>query len=116
MVRELITADVFKMSRILSKMEINVEAETTEIVDGEAVKVKKSQEQVGAETILAIGENLYKAEKEVNEFMAGLIGVPTKDFAELPIGKVFDYFEEFKKLPGVEDFFKRAGRLSKLMP
>lgn len=111
--REPTTADVFKMSRILKKMAISIEAETTEIVEGETKKVAKSQEQVGAEIILKIGENLHMAEKEVSSLMASLIGIPVKEFEELPIIRTLKYFEEFKAMPGIGDFFKIAGKLAK---
>lgn len=111
--REPTTADVFKMSRILKKMAITVEAETTEIVDGETKKIPKSQTQVGAEVILKIAENLHMAEKEVNGLMAGLVGITSKEFEDLPITRTIKYFEEFKNIPGIGGFFKIAGKLAK---
>lgn len=97
--RELITEDVFKMSKILKKMDIKLDVEG------------KTQNQVGADLILKIGENLHLAEKEVNEFMASLTGMSPKDFSMLPITKTFEYFEEFKNLPGLAGFFKFAGKV-----
>lgn len=99
--RELITADVFKMSKILKKMDIKLEVEG------------KTQAQVGAELIVKIGENLHLAENEVNEFMGSLIGIPAKEFSELPLTKTFEYLEEFKNMPGLVNFFKLAGQLNK---
>lgn len=99
--RELKTADVFKMSKILKKMDIKIDVEG------------KTQAQVGGELILKIGENLHLAEQEVNEFMGSLIDIPAKEFAELPLTKTFEYFEEFKNMPGIGNFFKFAGRLNK---
>lgn len=99
--RELKTMDIFKMSKILKKMDIQLNAEG------------KTAEKLGGELILQLGENLHLVENEVNEFMANLIGCTSKEFSELPIAKAFEYFEEFKKLPGIADFFKSAGRLMK---
>jgi len=99
--RELKTSDIFKASKILSKINIKVDVKD------------KVQEQVGSEMILAIGENLHFAEKEVNEFMGDLIGISAKEFSDLPISKTIKYFEEIKKLEGISDFFKSAGRLTK---
>lgn len=70
----------------------------------------KSQEQLGAEIILQAGEQLYKAEKEVNEFMASLLNMTEKEFSELPITKAMEYFQEFQELEGIADFFKLAGK------
>ena len=99
--RELKTQDVFKMSRILKKMDIKIDVDN------------KTQTQVGAEVILKTGENLHLAETEINEFMGSLIGIPAKEFAELPLAKASEYLEEFKNLPGIANFFKLAGRLNK---
>lgn len=102
--RELKTADIFKMSRMLKKMDLKIE-------DAE----DKGQDQIGAEIILQVGENLHLIEKEVNEFMGSLIGIPAKEFADLSIRKTLEYYEEFKELPGINDFFKLAGQLNKKM-
>jgi len=99
--RELKTSDIFKMSKILSKINIKIDVKD------------KTQEQVGSEMILAVGENLHLAENEVNEFMSSMIGMGANEFADLPISKTIKYFEEFKKLEGISDFFKSASRLTK---
>ena len=99
--RELKTADIFRMSKILKKMNIKLNAEG------------KTAEKLGGELILQLGENLHLVENEVNEFMGSLVGCTAIEFSELPIAKTFEYFEEFKKLPGIADFFKSAGRLTK---
>lgn len=99
--RELKTMDVFKMSKILKKINLEINA------DG------KTQEQMGAEVILQIGENLHLVEKEVNEFIADLIGITAKEFSNLPIAKTLEYFEEFKNLEGIDGFFKLAGKQNK---
>lgn len=99
--RELIFKDVYSMSKILKKMEIKID------VDG------KTQEQVGAEMILRIGENLHLAEKEVNNLLGDLIGMKGEEFANLPITKSIEYYEQFKKLPGINDFLQSVGQLMK---
>ena len=99
--RELKTSDIFKMSKILKKINLKIDA------------TDKTAENLGSEIILQIGENLHKVENEVNEFMANMIGCTSKEFAELPLKKTLEYFEEFKNLDGISDFFKSAGRLTK---
>lgn len=100
--RELKTNDVFRMSRILKKMDLKSDLDV----------VGKTQEQVGAEFILSIGQNLHKAQKEVNAFMGDLIGMTGEEFGELTISETLKYFEEFKSMPGINDFFKLAGQLT----
>jgi hypothetical protein len=99
MLRNLKTADIFKMSKILKKMGLKVDA-------GEG----KTQQQVGAELILSVFENIHMAEAEVNEFLADLAGMKAAEFAELPIEQTMEIMAEFKQIPGLASFFKTAGR------
>lgn len=99
--RELKTKDVFAMSKILKKINLKLDTEG------------KTQQQLGAEMLLTIGENLYLAEKEVNDFMGSLTGITGKEFSELPIGETLKHFEEFKNQPGISNFFKLAGQLKR---
>ena len=93
------------MSKILSKMAIKVQ---TMDEQGE----KKTQDQIGAEVIIAIGENLHLAQDEVNAFMADLCGMTAEQFAELDIEQALAILKEFSKQPQVASFFKAAGRLT----
>lgn len=99
--RELKTADIFKMSKILKKIDITIDAEG------------KSSMQLGAEIILGAIENFHMAEKEITAFLADLIGITPKQFGELPITETMKYMEQFKELEGIESFFKLAGKQSK---
>lgn len=99
--RELKTSDIFKMSKILKKLDMKINVEN------------KTAEELGGEMILQLGENMHLVENEVNEFMASMVGCTSKEFSDLPILKMLEYAEEFKKMPGIADFFKSAGRLMK---
>jgi hypothetical protein len=94
--RNLIIADVYKMSKIMSKIGIKLDVKD------------KDQSEVGAELITKVVENLHLAEREVNDFLGGLIGKTGDEFAQLSIHESFVYIEEFKKLNGVKDFLKLA--------
>ena len=98
--RELKTSDIYKMSKILKKMNIKIE-----------VKDKMTQTQMGVEMIQKIAENIHLAEKEVNEFMGDLIGISASEFSELTIKETKGYIDEFKKLEGIADFLKLAGKV-----
>jgi hypothetical protein len=100
--RELRTTDIFKMSKILSK--INLKMSSIE---------NKTATELGGEMILQISSNLHLAENEVNEFMADMIGCSPKEFAELPLSKTIEYINEFKNSKGIIDFLKLAGQLMK---
>lgn len=101
--RGLTFQDVYSMSRIMKKMQLKDSLD----VEG------KTQSQAGAELILSVGENLYLAENEVNNFLGDLVGMSGEEFAKLPITDGLKYYEEFKTLPGIESFFKSASRLMK---
>jgi hypothetical protein len=111
MLRNLKTADIFKMSKILKKMGLKVDTTFKEIDStGKEITKDKSQQQVGAELILSVFENIHMAELEVNEFLADLAGMKAAEFAELPIEQTMEIMAEFKQIPGLASFFKTAGR------
>ena len=97
--RDLKTSDIYKMSKILKKMNLKLE-----------VNEKTSQTQMGAEMIQRIAENIHLAEKEVNEFISELIGITAEEFSNLSIKNTKKYIDEFKKLEGIGDFLKLAGK------
>lgn len=94
--RALKTGDFFKMSKILKKMELKIETKG------------KTQEQLGAELILKVMENLHMAEKEVNQFMAGLCGLSVEAFENLEMTELMSVFEQFKEMDGVKSFLSKV--------
>jgi hypothetical protein len=98
--RKLKTSDIFKMSKILKKMGLKKELNIKD----------KSQEEVGAELIITVFENLYLAEKEVNEFLADVSGMSLDEFENLEIEKVMEIISEFKNTSGISSFLKSASQ------
>ena len=111
-VRELKTSDIFKMSKILKKMNLKIKANAEKIKDenGEEIVIEKTQKQVGAEFILSIFENLHLAENEVNNFLADMVGIAPEEFAELPIEKTLGIIKQFKEIGGLSSFLKQANQ------
>jgi len=99
--RELRTGDIFKMSRILRKMNLKLDFND------------KSQDQMGGELILAIAGSLDLAEDEISEFIADLSGITAEEFKALPISESIKLINEFKAITGLKGFFEQAGRLTK---
>ncbi|HHY72703.1 MAG TPA: hypothetical protein GX497_05675 [Bacillus bacterium] len=97
--RSLKTADIFKMSKILKKMDLKIKLE-----EG------ASQAQVGVQLIQSILENVHQAEDEVNAFLAELVGLEVKEFSELPIEDMLEIFNLFKEQKGIINFLKLAGK------
>ncbi|MFZ5352740.1 MAG: hypothetical protein ACOZCL_08455 [Bacillota bacterium] len=99
--RDLKTNDIFKMSKILKKMQLNID------VNG------KSQDQVGAEFIKSIFESLHLAQNEINEFLGDIFGMTGEEFGNLPLEESLEYVKQFKSIPNLSNFFKLAGQLMK---
>lgn len=97
--RPLKTMDVFKMSKILKKIDIELD-----IKDG------MTQEQVGAQVIVQIAGGLHQAEEEVSGFLADLVGINPETFGELPIEDTLEIFALFKEQKGIMNFLKLAGK------
>lgn len=99
--RGLKTSDIFKMSKILKKMGLKVDPKD------------KTQEQLGAEFMVLIAENLYLAENEVNEFLGSMVDKKAEEIADLPLEEMLGIIQQFKDQPGIKGFFKAAGLSTK---
>lgn len=97
--RKIKTGDIYKMSRILKKLNIK-----TDLKDG------ISMTQAGVQVFQKALENLHQAENEVNEFMADLVGITPEEFSDLPIGETAKIFKQFQKQEDLSTFFKLAGK------
>lgn len=97
--RKLKTSDIFKMSKILKKMNIRFEIE-------EGI----TPSQMGVQMVQRIIENLHLAEDEVNEFLGGLVGLDQENFADLPIEETLKVISLFKEQKGILNFLKLAGK------
>jgi ABC-type uncharacterized transport system ATPase subunit len=97
--RPLKTMDIYKMSKILKK--INVKLDVNE---------KITQKQMGVQMIQKVVENLHLAENEVNAFLAELVGIDAKEFAELPIEDTLTIIGLFKEQKGLASFLSAAGK------
>ena len=98
MLRQLKTKDIYRMSKILKKINIKIDAKD------------KTQQELGAELIKSVLENLHLAEEEVNEFLSDMAGMEVEEFEELEIDKTLEIIKEFKNLKGINDFLSRAGQ------
>jgi len=95
--RQLTTNDVFKMSRILKKININLESKGTD-------------EEIGLKLLMQVAENAYLAQNEINEFLGSLTGITGEELGNLPIKESMAIMNEFKQLDGVADFFSLVGQ------
>jgi hypothetical protein len=95
--RQLTTNDVFKMSRILKKININLDSKGTD-------------EEIGMKLLVQIAENAHLAQTEINEFLGSLNNMTGEEFGNLPIKESMEIMKEFKQLDGIVDFFTLVGQ------
>jgi len=70
----------------------------------------KTQEQVGADLILTVFENIHLAEQEFYEFFGDLCNKTPEEFKKLPFEETLEILKEFKKIPGINNFFRQASQ------
>lgn len=97
--RPLKTSDIFKMSKILKKMNLKIE-----------IGKEISQIQLGVEFVQRILENIHLAEDEVNAFLAEFVGLSAEEFSELEIEETIEIITLFKEQKGLANFLKLAGK------
>ena len=109
-IRELVTSDIFTLSRIFGKMKIKPDLEG---IKGK-IKDEKIKEEAGILIIIELVktslENLHLAQKEISEFLADLVGITSEEFEKLPIKETINIIKQFKKVEGISDFLKTAGQ------
>ena len=93
--RKLKTDDMFIISEIADKMDLNLD------VKG------KSQEQVGADLFLQIVKKIHKAKVEINALISGLTGKTKEEISEQPLNETIQQIKEILGQDGVLDFLKR---------
>ena len=97
--RPLLLRDVFAMSKIIKKMDLNLD-----------VPDDITQVQFGVLFAQKIIENIHLAEEEISEFLAKLLGMSMEDYNKLTLEDSIEVFELFKQQKGLANFFKLAGK------
>lgn len=97
--RALKTSDIFKLSKILKKMNLKFD-----------VNKDTTQSEMGLQFIQSILENAHMAEDEVNAFLGELVGITADEFSELEIEETLKVMALFKKQKGIANFLKLAGQ------
>lgn len=97
--RPLKTSDIFKMSKILKKINLKLD-----------LSDKTTQTAMGVQMVQRVIENLHLAEDEVNAFLADLVGLTPEKFADLPIEETIEIITLFKEQKGIINFLKLAGK------
>jgi hypothetical protein len=115
--RKLKLEDVPKLSKILKKMELKEDLKNLFSLPGVKVKDTKEEqerkeklaEEMGADFGATAIVNLYMAETEIYEFIAGLTELKVEDVKKMELDDIVKLFTEFGKSAGsLVSFFKSA--------
>ena len=110
--------DVFKMSAIIDKMEIETDIDKiTESIKTAKLENKKDATNLGKEIAVGIGidlitkiiRRLHKASNEVKELIMALTGKTKEEVGKMGIRDIKQFFSELVKMEDFEDFLSQAG-------
>lgn len=110
MIRKLITADLFRMSRIIRKMDIKKDIEglardTSGLND---TAKKKAEQQLKIDFAMLFVENIGNAEQECYQFLADLSGKKPEEIEKQPPEDTMNMLDELFKQQGFGSFFSTA--------
>lgn len=111
MLRKLNGNDIFKMSKILKKININLKDININEIQSKEKNISEIQMVAGAEILKIVLENLYLAQDEVNDFLGGLCGCPGEEFGEKDLDEIAEVMVEFKNMVKGSNFFQHVSKL-----
>lgn len=94
--RKLVTDDMFLLSEIIDKMELDID------VKG------KGQEELGAEIIFGLLRKAHRAKDEIKQLVASLLEKPVEDVSNMPVAELVDIIGKALQEDGVVGFIKSA--------
>lgn len=106
--RKLNGNDIFKMSRILKKIDFKIDMAG---IDSESTE--NMQINLGINMVKNMLENLHLAQDEVNEFLGSLVGCTGEEFGNMDLDEVADIITEFKDMVKNSNFFTAVFKLMK---
>ena len=86
-----------KLSQIIDKIDLKITDPTAD------------QEQLGADLIMQLVRNAYKAEVEIYSFIADLKKIPLADAENVDI---MDFVKDLTEVNGLKSFFTSASKLN----
>lgn len=108
--RKLNGNDVFKMSKILKKMDLKIEATR---IDYKGEIIPKTQVEVGIELFKGLLENLHMAQNEVNDFLGDLINCSGDEFGKKDLDEILEVMTKFQEMIKGTSFFTTVSKLMK---
>lgn len=122
--RNLQFQDLFKVIRILKKSGLSKQARTIMLKVAEqkaAAQANDSKDtpptinakELGMDFIFSVIENLGEAEDEFYSFFADLTGKTVDEIKKLELDEMVGMFEDFLKLPNLNNFFSKVSNMMK---
>ena len=118
-IKEFDLNDVFLMSEIIEKMEIQFDIDTI-IKKTNATKLENKQDaaELGKDVLLSIGldlatnliKRMYKAQKEVKQLIANLTGKTTEEVGRMSLKEMKEFFVALATHEGFGDFLSQVGQ------
>lgn len=96
--------DTFKLSEIIDVMDIQLDL--NELLDKAKVKNDKVQEKIGAQVALLFIKKLYKADKQIVEFIASITGETEEEVKKYKPKQIKDFFTDLFNNEDFKVFFK----------
>lgn len=113
--RKLNGNDVFKVSRMLKKIDFKLNTEEIQkYVTTEKDKtddIEQVQILAGFDLFKRMFENLHLVQDEVNDFLGGLCGCSGKEFGEKDLDEVAEVIVELKNMMKNSNFLKHVSKL-----
>ena len=103
--------DLPKLSKILFKMELKDTVKRFFAAPDKAKDKSKLQEELGADLVASAVTNLWMAEVEMFDLIAGLTGKSMEEVTHLDIDELLELFTKFaNSATSVVSFFKLAAK------
>ena len=109
--------DVFLFSEIMDKMEIDFDSKKlTRNITTSKLEGKDDAQQIGKEFMLTFGadlivkiiRNLYKADKQVKKFIGNMTGMQSGTVGKMGLKDIKEFFKELVAHEGFADFLSQA--------
>ena len=109
-IRELKGKDLYRLSKMLRKMNIRREIKglITDVTGKTEEEKKAKAEEIALEVAFIVLENIGNAEKEANQFFGDLVGLKPEEFAELPVKEIVEIVKKVVEGEDFQDFFEQA--------
>ncbi len=106
------TPSIFKFLKIIKKTNINFKEIVKKFDNKDLIEnAKENQKELGLELFTLLIENSEKAEEDVYEFFAMILGITNEEFLEMDIFEdVLPILSEYK---GWQGFFTKLASLEK---